>query len=74
MNLEGQGQHIRVEASLGELRGLLRGLRLLEDSLQGLERVLDRHDGGIVDGVGHCERCVVRGGNIMIRCWNMWEM
>lgn len=59
VDLEGQGQHVRVKASLGELRSLLGGLRLLEDGLQGLERVLDRHDGGVVDGVGHCERCVV---------------
>lgn len=59
VNLEGQGQHVRVEASLGELRSLLGSLRLLEDGLQGLERVLDRHDRGVVDGVGHCERCVV---------------
>lgn len=60
VNLKGQGQHVRVEASLGELRSLLGSLRLLEDGLQGLERVLDRHDGGVVDGVGHCERCVAR--------------
>lgn len=60
VNLEGQGQHVRVKASLGELRSLLGSLRLLEDGLQGLERVLDRHDGGVVDGVGHCERCVAR--------------
>lgn len=59
VNLEGQGQHVRVEASLGELRSLLGGLRLLEDGLQGLERVLDRHDGGVVDGVGHYGICVV---------------
>lgn len=59
MNLEGKGQHVGVDASLRELRSLLRGLRLLEDGLQGLERVLGRHDGGVVDGVGHCERCVV---------------
>jgi hypothetical protein len=59
VNLEGQGQHVGVEASLGELRGLLGGLRLLEDGLQGLERVLGRHDGGVVDRVAHVERCVV---------------
>ena len=59
MDLEGQGQHVRVKASLRELRSLLGGLRLLEDGLQGLERVLDRHDGSVVDCVGHFEGCVV---------------
>jgi hypothetical protein len=59
VNLEGQRKHVRVKASLRELRRLLGGLRLLEDGLQGLERVLDRHDGGVVDRVRHCERCVV---------------
>jgi hypothetical protein len=44
-----------VKASLRELRGLLRGLSLLEDSLQGLKGVLDGHDGSVVDGVSHCE-------------------
>lgn len=70
MNLEGQGEHVRVEASLRELRRLLGGLRLLEDGLQGLERVLDRQDGGVVDRVGHCERCVVRGGCVRTGCWD----
>jgi hypothetical protein len=59
VDLEGQGQHVGVKTSLGELRSLLGGLRLLEDGLQGLERVLDRHDGGVVDRVAHVERCVV---------------
>ena len=59
VNLEGQGEHVRVKTSLRELGRLLRGLRLLEDGLQGLERVLDRHDGGVVDGVGHYGICVV---------------
>ena len=58
VNLEGQGQHVRVKASLGELGRLLGSLRLLEDGLQRLERVLDRHDGGVIDGVRHCEICV----------------
>lgn len=56
VDLEGQRQHVRVQASLGELRSLLGCLRLLEDGLQGLKRVLDRHDGSVVDGVNHCER------------------
>jgi hypothetical protein len=55
VNLEGQRQHVRVKANLRELRGLLRGLSLLEDSLQGLKGVLDGHDGSVVDGVSHCE-------------------
>jgi hypothetical protein len=59
VDLEGQRQHVRVKASLGELGGLLGGLSLLEDGLQGLERVLDGHDGSVVDGVGHCEGCEV---------------
>lgn len=59
VNLESQREHVRVKTSLRELRSLLGGLRLLENGLQGLERVLDGHDGGVVDGVGHCERCVV---------------
>jgi hypothetical protein len=59
VDLEGQRQHVRVKASLGELGGLLGGLSLLEDGLQGLERVLDGYDGSVVDGVGHCEGCEV---------------
>jgi hypothetical protein len=61
VDLEGKGQHVRVKTSLRELGGLLGGLSLLEDGLQGLKRVLDRHNGGIVDRVGHFEGCVVRG-------------
>ena len=56
VDLEGEREHVRVKTSLRELGRLLRSLRLLEDDLQGLKRVLDRHDGSVVDGVDHCER------------------
>lgn len=65
VNLEGQRQHVGVEASLGELSSLLGSLRLLEDGLQGLERVLDRHNGSVEDGVGHFGRCEVVGCGIV---------
>lgn len=55
MDLESKRQHVRVNAGLGELRGVGRGLGLGQDGLKRLQRVLNRDDRGVVDGVRHCD-------------------
>jgi hypothetical protein len=67
VDLEGERQHVGMKTSFGELGGFLRGLGLLEDGLQGLERVLDGHNRGVVYGVRHCEN-VWDGGQGMKDC------